>query len=72
MHRAVNVGVLGGLVAHQTVDHLLRHLAGCGVVQIHQRLVVDLQLEDGKVSANAFDIKGGGRIGGVACGSWLA
>ena len=56
MHCAVYVRVLGRLVAHQAVDHLLRHLAGGRIVQIDQRLAARPEFEDRKIGADALDV----------------
>ena len=57
MHPAMNVGVLRRLVAHQAVDHRLRHLAGRRVVEIDQRLAADFELQDRKIGADALHIQ---------------
>jgi hypothetical protein len=38
-----------------TIDDDLRYLGGSGVVEIDKWFAVDCLLQDGKVSANAFD-----------------
>ena len=62
VHTAIDVGMLRGLVAHQTVDHRLRHLAGCRVVEIDQRLAADLELEDRKIGADALNVECRGEL----------
>ena len=54
VHRAVDVGVLFLLVAHDAVDDLLRHLAARGVIQVDQRLAGNLQLEYREVGPDLF------------------
>jgi hypothetical protein len=54
MHAAIDIRMLRSLVTYQPVDYRLRHLAGCGVVEIDERLAVHLEFEDGKISANMF------------------
>ena len=63
MNAAVDVGVLRRLVAHETVDDRLRHLARGRVVEIHQRLAADFEPEDRKVGADALDGERGRRSG---------
>jgi hypothetical protein len=57
VHAAIDIGVLARLVVHQAVDYRLRHLTGCGIVEINQRFPLDLEIEDRKISANAFDVE---------------
>ena len=57
VHAAMDVGVLRRLVAHQAVDHLLRHLTAGGVVQVHQRFAVDLEFQDRKFGADALYVE---------------
>ena len=45
------------LVAHEPVDHRLRHLARRRVVEKDQRLAVDLELEDREIGADALDVE---------------
>jgi hypothetical protein len=42
MHRAVDIGVLMRLVMLQALDDWCGHLAGGGVVQVHQGLFANL------------------------------
>src|SRR6185437_6285554 len=49
--------MLSRLITHQTVDHRLRHLAGCRIVKIDQWFTLDLELEDRKIGTNAFNVK---------------
>ncbi len=57
MHRTMNIGVLLGLIPHQPVDHGLRHLAACGIVQIHQRLAVDMARKNREIRTYARHIQ---------------
>src|ERR1700674_4401365 len=61
MHAAVDIGVLRRPVAHEAIDHLLRHLARSCIVEIHQRLAADFELEDREVGPDALDVEGGSR-----------
>ena len=56
---AMHVGVLGAVVAHQFVDHQLRLLGRCPVVQVDQRLAVDQLLQDGEIGPDSFRIETG-------------
>ena len=62
MHAAIDIGVLARLIAHQPVDHWLRHLARRRVIEIDQRLAVDLELENRKIGADAFNVEHRSRI----------
>src|SRR6476646_1584487 len=57
VHATVDVGMLSSLIMHQAIDHLLRHLAGCRIVEIDQRISLDLKFEYRKIRANAFDVE---------------
>jgi hypothetical protein len=58
MYRTVDIRVLARLVAHQPVDHRLRHLARGCVVQEDERLSLHRKLKDREIGADALDIKG--------------
>ena len=62
MHAPVNVGVLGGVVAHQLVYDRLRLLRRCAVVEVDQRPAVDLLLQDRKIGPDFFRIETGGHL----------
>src|SRR3954465_15654017 len=53
----VDVGMLSCLIMHQAIDHLLRHLAGCRIVEIDQRFSLNLEFKYRKIGANAFDVE---------------
>jgi hypothetical protein len=57
VHAAIDIGVLGRLVAYQAVDYRLRHLAGRRIVEIDQWFTLNLELEDRKISANAINVE---------------
>jgi hypothetical protein len=57
MHSTIDIGMLRGLITHQTVDDWLRHLAGCRIIEKDQGFTVDLELENRKISANFLNIK---------------
>ena len=46
---AMDVGVVVFVIMHQRVNHRARLLRRGGVVEINQRLAVDLLVEDGKI-----------------------
>ena len=46
---AVDVGVVVFVIMHQRVNHRARFLRRRGVVEINQRLAVDLLVEDGEI-----------------------
>ena len=72
---AIDIGVLRRLVADEAVDHLARHLARRRIVEIDERLAVDLELEDREVGADALDVVRRRRRGSHARSggrSWLA
>jgi hypothetical protein len=58
VHRAVHIRVVLLVEALQLVDDLARLLRGGGVVQIGERLAVDLLVENGKVLANLSCVHG--------------
>ena len=58
----VDVGVFGGVVAHQLVDYRLGLLGGGAVVEVDQRLAIDLLLQDREVRPNFFRIETGGHL----------
>jgi hypothetical protein len=45
----MDVGVVVLVIMHQRVNHRARFLRRGGVVEINQRLAVDLLVEDGKI-----------------------
>src|SRR6266480_5968608 len=57
MYAAMDVGVLRPVIAVERVDDRSRFLTGCAVVEIHQRLAVNLLLENRKILAQAHDIE---------------
>ncbi len=57
MQAAVHVGVLLGIGLVEAVEHGLRLLRRGGVVEIDQRLAVDLHRQRGEVRADAVDVK---------------
>ena len=61
VHAAVHVGVLPGVIANQPVQHHLRLLRRRGVVEINQRLAMDLRAEDRKVPPDARHVERGRR-----------
>ena len=56
VNTAVDVGVVVLVVVDQGIDDLVRLLGGRCVIEIDQRLAVDLSLQDRKVLANGFDV----------------
>ena len=54
---AVDVGVVVLVVVVDGLDHRARALARSGAVQVHERLAVDLLIEDRKVAADAGDVE---------------
>ena len=58
MQAAVHVGVLLGIGLVEAVEHGLRLLRRGGVVEIDQRLAVDLHRQRGEVRADAVDVEG--------------
>jgi hypothetical protein len=53
------VGMLVFEIGATAIDYNLRHLRRCGVVQIDQGLAINGLTKDGKVLADAFDVKAG-------------
>ncbi len=53
---AVHVGVFGGIGVLQAIEHGLRLLRRGGIVEIDERLAVDLQREDRKILADAVHV----------------
>ena len=47
---AVDVGVVLLVLLRESVQHLLRLLGGCGVIQVDELLAVDPPVEDGEVA----------------------
>src|SRR6185503_19541194 len=60
MEAAMNVGVFLGVTPGDRVDHRLRLLGRCGVVEIDERLAIDLARQDWEIAADQFDVVGGG------------
>src|SRR5262249_40532050 len=58
MQPAMYVGVFGGIGVVQPVEHRLRLLRRGGVVEVDERLAIDLHRKDGKVRADALDVIG--------------
>ena len=65
---AVDVGVEGGVVAGERVDHGLRLLRRSRVVEIDERPPVHLLLQDGEVGADALHVEHGRGLGGRVVG----
>ena len=55
----MDVGVVVLVVVVDRLDHRARPLAGRGVVEIHERLAVDLLVQDREVAADALDVEVG-------------
>ena len=55
---AVHVGVFGRVGVLEAIEHGLRLLRRGGVVEVDERLAVDLHGEDGKILADAVDVIG--------------
>ena len=62
MNATVDIGVLGGVVAHNLVYDRLGLLGRCAVVEVNQRFAIDLLLQDGEVGPNFFCIETGGHL----------
>ena len=58
MQAAMHVGVLRGVGLLQAVEHRLRLLRRSGVVEINERLAVNLRGEDREIRADAVDVVG--------------
>ena len=63
MDAAMDVGIVVFVIMHQRVNHRARFLRRGGVVEINQRLAVDLLVEDREILAqfcpvNGFDLSG--------------
>ena len=58
VHAAMDVGVVLGVAAHHRVDDGLRLLRRGGVVEIDERLAVDLLVQDGEVLPDSLDVEG--------------
>ena len=56
MYATVNVGIIRRVVPLQGFDDRLRLLRGCRVVEIYQRITVDMLVQDGKIRADACDV----------------
>ena len=56
MHPSVDVAVLMQVVVSLAVDDTQRLLRGGRIVEIHQRLVVDLLVKDGELVPYCVDI----------------
>ena len=57
MGAAVHIGVHRAVVVLQHVQHRFRFLGGGTVIQIHQRLAVDLLIQDRELCAKGCHIK---------------
>ena len=51
MDAAVNIGVIALIIIHERVDDALRFLRRGGVVEVDERLPVDLLVEDREIGA---------------------
>jgi len=58
MQSPMHVGVFGGVGVVEPIEHRLRLLRRGGVVEIDERLAIDLHGEDGKILADAGDVIG--------------
>ena len=58
MQPAMHVGVLRGVSLIEPVEHGLRLLRGSGVVEIDQRLAVNLRRQDRKIRPDAVHVVG--------------
>jgi hypothetical protein len=58
MQSAMHIGVFGGVGVRDAFQHRAWLLRRGGVVEIDERLAVDLHGEDGKILANALDVVG--------------
>ncbi len=58
MQAAMHVGVFRGVGLLDAVEHRLRLLRGSGVVEIDQRLAIDLHAENREILADAVDVVG--------------
>lgn len=68
MQPAMNVGVLLAVEPGQAVDHRLRLVGGGGVIEVDQRVPVDLAAQDWKIATDRGDIERGDarRSGGLS------
>ncbi len=57
MHGAMDIGVGSFVIPGDGVDHRARLLRGGGVIEIDERLAVNLLLEDRKIGADALDVE---------------
>ena len=57
MQSAVHVRVILLVIACQRRDDLAWFLARGGVVEVHQRLAIDLLMQDGKIGAQVGDVR---------------
>ena len=57
MHATVNIGVLLGVITVQRVDDRMGFLAGGAVIEIDQRLAVNLTGEQRKILADALNVE---------------
>src|SRR5919199_5179264 len=71
MDAAMNVGVFIQVVAVQRIDHHLRLLARGRVVEIDQRLAMNLPLQDREIFADFTDIERAVRHPSAARGEYL-
>src|ERR1700733_4204107 len=68
----MDIGVGSLVVANDCVNHCARFLGRGGVVQINQRLSVNLLLQDREIGANSLDVKAGSGWGRVLLGVELS
>src|SRR5581483_3772859 len=57
VHAAVNVGVFGRVIVHDRIDDGLWLLRRGRIIEIDERLPVDLALENRKIGANTVNVK---------------
>ena len=57
VHAAMDVGVLGGVVMSQAVDHRLRLLRRRGVVEVDQTSIVRCAGQDREIAADRLDVE---------------
>ena len=54
MNAAMDVGVVVLVIIHQRLDHRARFLRGGGVVEIDERLPMDLLIQNREIAPNPF------------------
>jgi hypothetical protein len=60
MHTAMDVAVVMPIILTDGINDLPRFLGGGSIIQIDQGLLVNLLVQDGKISSYLFDIKNHG------------